>query len=669
MSHHFQSSIFFFLLSVVLSIPNALVAQNPEGCEMPGSKQVKKLWEQAVDEKKPSVRNELYEEILKAEPDHTGALFAKYFDQMTKAEKNPMGKGIAFGYDPMKRVAEQCPDYHPYPYYFMGMIAMERKDFKEAEGHFKRFLKVELPDPRMYPKDYTAKYEQVEALIPQCSFYDSLYSHPVPFAPQVVPGVSSRDNEYLAILSPDGENALYIRNHMVTRKNDLTPRQVEEFTISRKQTDGSFDKGTAMPKPFNVTENIGSASMTIDNKRMFLTICNDNAQGYKNCDIFYSDWRAHGWSEPVNLGEGVNKKDAFEGQPTITPDGKTLYFVSIREDEIGDIDNMDLYSSKLQEDGTWGPAKNLGTTINTKKNEKSPFIHEDSHTLYFSSEGHGGVGSFDIYYTKQDSLGNWWKPKNLGHPINTEGADVNFFVAVDGKTAYFSSNEREDGMGGWDLYSFPLYKEARPDRVLFLKGKLTDDQNRRVTDAKVRFENMRTKEVYEVEADSITGNYVAVMNFNSDVVMTVEREGAAFTSRYLSTEDSSLTGITKMNVEVKAAKAGEAYRLHDINFAVQSFDLTTPSKNILNAFSKYLKANPKVKVAIHGHTDSDGAAGLNMTLSQNRAKAVYDHLVSLGIASSRLSHQGFGATKPIAPNETAEGKAKNRRTEFIITGK
>jgi outer membrane protein OmpA-like peptidoglycan-associated protein len=202
-----------------------------------------------------------------------------------------------------------------------------------------------------------------------------------------------------------------------------------------------------------------------------------------------------------------------------------------------------------------------------------------------------------------------------------------------------------------------------------LKGKLTDDQNRRVTDAKVRFENMRTKEVYEVEADSITGNYVAVMNFTSDVVMTVEREGAAFTSRYFSTEDTLLTGVTKMNVEVKEAKAGEAYRLHDIHFDFERFELNVASKNILTAFATYLKANPKVKVAIHGHTDSDGSDALNMTLSQNRAKAVNDYLISKGIAVARLSHQGFGATKPIALNTTPEGKAKNRRTEFVITGK
>ncbi len=667
--HHSPSSIFHLLVALSFMLYTAATAQNPEGCEMPGGKKVQKLWEDAQAEKKPSERRALYDQVLEQEPSHPGALFGKYYEQLKQAEKNPMGKGIGFGYEPMKQVVDQCPDYHPYPFYYLGMICMERKTFKEAEQHFKAFLKLELPDPRMYPKDYTEKYTEVEALLPKCAYYDSLYSHPVPFDPKVVPGVSSRNNDYLAILSPDGDNALYIRRHQVRRKNDLTPREIEEFTISRRKPDGTFDDGTAMPRPFNLTENLGSASMTIDNKRMFLTICDDLATGYKNCDIYYSDWHPAGWGDPVNLGEGVNGKNSFEGQPTVTPDGKTLYFVSIREDEIGDIDNMDLYISHLQDDGTWGPAKNMGTTINTKKNEKSPFIHEDSHTLYFSSEGHSGVGKFDIYYTKQDSLGNWIKPKNIGHPINSEGDDVGFFVNVDGQTAYFSSNEREDGVGGWDLFSFELYKEARPEKVLFVKGKLKDEKNGRVTSGTVQLTNMRTKEVREVDVDSITGGYVAVMNLDADVMLTVKKDDAAFTSRYFSKDDPELGGVVKEDIQVKNLKAGEAYRINDINFDFEKSELTTASRNILDAFAAYLKNNPKLKVAIHGHTDSDGSASLNMTLSESRAKAVRDHLVAQGVAASRLTHKGFGATKPIADNSTPEGKAKNRRTEFVIEAK
>ncbi|MFC2175891.1 OmpA family protein, partial [Bacteroidota bacterium] len=425
----------------------------------------------------------------------------------------------------------------------------------------------------------------------------------------------------------------------------------------------------AMPYPFNVTENVGSATLTVDNKRMFLTICNDNATGYKNCDIFYSDWVNNQWGEPVNVGQGVNGINSFEGQPTVTPDGKTLYFVSIREDEIGDIDNMDLYVSHLQEDGTWGAAKNLGTTINSKGNEKSPFIHEDSHTLYFSSDGHDGIGDFDIYYAKHNEASNWTKPLNLGFPINTEGAEVGFFVSVDGKTAFISSNEREDGIGGWDLFSFPLYKEVRPEKVLFLKGTLKDENNEQITNATVSFKDLKTKEVTEVEVDTITGNYVAVMNFSNDIVMTIKKEDAAFTSRYLSTSDSSLNEIKTMDVEVKKVKVGETYKLHDIKYSFESYEVSEESKMMLVEFADYLKANPKMKVAIHGHTDNVGTPGLNLKLSQDRAKSVFDVLVAAGIKSSRMTYKGFGEAKPLQPNTSSEGRAENRRTEFVITAK
>lgn len=658
----------FFLLFFSFSLFSlSSFSQNPNACEMPGNKKVKQLWEQALAEKKPSVRRELYDQILAQEEDHFGAIFAKAYEQLSKAEKDPMSKGIAFGYRPMKEVADLCPTYHMYPYYYMGLIAMQKKEFKEAEGHFKQFLTIEFDDPRWYPKDFEQKTLEVEAWIPQCQYYDSLYSNPVPFEPKVVKGISSRDNEYLGIISPDNEVALYIRRHFVKRKNDLTPKEIEEFTRSKRLPDGEFDEGAPMPSPFNVTENVGSASLTVDNKRMYLTICNDNADGYKNCDIFYSDWHFHGWDEPINVGPGVNGKNSFEGQPTITPDGKTLYFVSIREDEIGDVDNMDLYVSDLQEDGTWSQAKNLGTTINTKGHEKSPFIHEDSHTLYFSSDGHKGIGDFDVYFTRHDSLGQWTTPHNIGFPINTEHADVGFFVAVDGKTAYISSNEREDGVGGWDLFSFPLYKEARPEKVLFIKGKLKDENNRRITDATIEFKNMDTKQVTQVNVDTLTGDYVAVMNFSSDMVMTVKKKDAAFTSRYLSKEDTTLNDIKKLDVEVKQVKVGEAYTLYDIKYETDRFNLDDESETMMGEFAEYLRSNPKMKVAIHGHTDNIGSPESNMKLSNDRAKAVYDILVKDGISASRLSFKGFGETKPKKPNTSEEGRSQNRRTEFVIT--
>ena len=217
------------------------------------------------------------------------------------------------------------------------------------------------------------------------------------------------------------------------------------------------------------------------------------------------------------------------------------------------------------------------------------------------------------------------------------------------------------------MFSFELYKEARPEKVLFLKGQLRDENNRRITDATIKFKNMQTKEVTEVDVDTLTGDYVAVMNFSSDMVMTVDKKGAAFTSRYLSREDSTLNDVKKIDLEVKQVKVGASYKLHDIRYETDRFNLDEESETLMAEFADYLKQNPKMKVAIHGHTDNIGSPADNMELSENRAKAVYDVLVKKGVSSSRLAYKGFGETKPVASNTTAEGRSENRRTEFVIT--
>lgn len=669
----FRSSFFEFRIFIIVlfAVHSSFIAfsQNPDACEMPGNKKINKLWEQAKVERKPSVRNELCKKILEDEPDHHGAIFLKTYSQLRKAERDPRAK-LGWAKDKLEKVAELCPEYHPYTFFYLAKLSMGEKKMTKALGYFKQFMELEYADDRMYPKDYTEKYDEAEELMKNAEYYKEIYEKPVPFDPKVVEGVSSKKNEYLAIISPDDVYCLYIRSLERKAKNDLTPRQVEEFTRSKRMPDGKFHGGKPMMKPFNLSENVGSATLTVDNRRMYLTICEVDAQGYKNCDIFtsYKD-QFHMWSEPVSVGDGVNQKNSFEGQPTITPDGKTLYFVSIREDSIGSINDMDLYVSHKGEDGKWGKAENVGRKINTKGNEKSPFIHEDSHTLYFSSDGHLGVGEFDIYYVRQDSAGNWTTPKNIGYPINTEHDDVGFFVSTDGKTGYFNSNERRDGIGGWDLFSFPLYEEARPEKVLFMKGQLLDEKNKPVTDAKIEFRNIETKELTQIDVDSITGKYVAVVNFTDDMIMSVDKKGTGFNSRYLSVEDTTLEKIVTEDVEVKKMEVGSTHRLHNINFASDSYDLNPKAKALLVEFVRFLKANRTLKVGIHGHTDSTGDDNKNLTLSKNRARSVYRFLMDSGIPGSRLSHNGFGENKPLGDNSTKTGRAKNRRTEFVILGK
>lgn len=657
----------FFISFLLISLISS--AQERAPCNLPENKKAQKLFDEAEAEKKPSVRRELLEQVIEIEPEHYQARYQFAYENIKLAERN-YRMTYDFAAKHLEQVIKECPNYHPYPYYYLGNIAMGKKDYQKAVEYFDKFLKLEYANVSDYPKDYEKKYEEVEQLKKDAAFYAELYKNTVPFEPKVVSGISTKANEYLGIISPDNEVALYIRNYEKLKKGDLTPKLVEEFTVSHNTPNG-FDNGEAMPPPFNMTENVGGASISLNNKKLYLTICKIDMEGYKNCDIYTSELVNGEWTEPVSVGDGINQKNSFEGQPTVSADGKTMYFVSIREDEIGDIDNMDIYKSELQPDGKWGKAKNLGTKINTNKNEKSPFIHSDSHTLYFSSDGLKGVGGFDIFYARQDSTGEFQTPVNIGYPINSEKDDVGFFVSTDAKTAFFSSNELKNGIGGWDMYSFHLYKEARPEVMRIAKGELKDENNNAVTKAKVELKNLQTKEIRQVDVDTITGEYIAVMNTNADYIMTVKSETAAFTSQLIAKEDTTkpVEQVKKIDFEVRKIQTGGAYRINNINFATNSYEMDHNSKLVLDEFIIFLVDNPSIKIAIHGHTDDIGNDADNMTLSQNRAKAVYEYISGKGIEKGRLSYKGFGETKFLVPNSSEENRAKNRRTEFVILSK
>ncbi|UPT66450.1 MAG: OmpA family protein [Sphingobacteriales bacterium JAD_PAG50586_3] len=396
---------------------------------------------------------------------------------------------------------------------------------------------------------------------------------------------------------------------------------------------------------------------------MYFTICRDEA-GYRNCDIYYSVFSNNEWGDITKL-DGVNLPDYWESQPSVSSDGNTIYFAS---DRPGGQGGMDIYKTVKAADGKWGKPINLGPTINTDLDDKSPFFHTDGQTLYFSSEGHQNLGGFDIFFSKTDSTGKFLKPKNIGYPINTDKDDLGFFCSTDGKTGYFAT-DRQKGVGGYDIMGFDLYAAARPEKVLFVKGTLKDDAGKPVKNATVEIKNIDNKQITKVQVDTTTGRYVTAVALKSDYILTVKQPGTAFTSQYFSKADTATAKPRKVDLEVAPIKAGKAYTLNNINFATNSFELPKQSKLVVDEFAIFLSENPTMKVAIHGHTDDVGNDAANMTLSDNRAKAVYDYLVSKGIDSSRLSFKGFGETKPLAPNTTEPNRAKNRRTEFVIVAK
>jgi outer membrane protein OmpA-like peptidoglycan-associated protein len=436
--------------------------------------------------------------------------------------------------------------------------------------------------------------------------------------------------------------------------------------FSRLQPDGKFDSGDEMPEPFNLNDNEGGATLTDDNKTLYYTVCKYNTNNtYYNCDIYYSELVDGDWTPIKSVSDKINMPTTWESQPSISADGKTLYFVS---DRPGGYGGYDIYKAMKNDNGEWSAPVNLGPTINSIGNEKSPFIHPDGKTLYFSSDGWLGMGGYDIFYSHLNDDGTWTKPVNIGYPINSPDDEVGFFVSTDGKKGYFASNKLK-GPGGWDVYSFDLYDKARPEKVLFVSGTVKSESESEMANTRIELKNMETKKVSEVPLDSVTGNYVAVTPFNNDYVMTVKKEGYVYETRYIAKSDSTYRMPAHLDLEIHQIELNKSYRINDIYFEFNSFELTEESKAVLDLLIEFLRENPTIYIEIQGHTDNIGNDAENLKLSSNRAKSVYDYLIANKIDSKRLTYKGYGKTIPVASNDTEEGRARNRRTVFVIIRK
>jgi len=631
-----------------------LLAQDKEDpCPLSEVKKAKKYYNDAIDVVR-SNRNEarmLLGKALEIDPEFARANYM-IADLLIKGKKAKEAEPY------LLKVATLCPDLDPMVFFRLGAIAFGEKRFAECNKFLQKFL----------DSDYKKEKERNEAtdMIASASFFLEGFSKPVPFDPKPLQAICTPADEYLPIITPDNKFAYFTRSTFEVQKGLTSePKRIERFSVSNGLGENNFEKGIPMTAPFNKNNNEGGATLSADNKNMYFTICKNDGGDLLNCDIWYSYFSKGVWAEIKNAGIAINGKNTWESQPSLSSDGKTLYFASSREGGFGE---LDIWKSTKDAKGMWSTRENLGPEINTKGSEKSPFFHSDGKTLYFSSTGHQGYGGYDIYFSKLEDNNVWQIPKNIGFPINSEKDDLGFFVSTDGKSGYFASDKIK-GVGGWDIYSFPLYKEARPERVVFVSGELRNEKNEIITDATVEIKNTRTKEVKNIDVDSLTGKYVAVVAFNDDQLITVKKEGKAFTSQYLSTADSTLNIPKKMDIKMEEIKVGKAYKINNINFGVNSYLINKSTLDIVEELTTYLKENPTIKIAIHGHTDNVGDANSNLKLSNDRAKIVQDLLILSDINAERLSYKGFGATKPIAPNTNEKGRALNRRTEFLITEK
>ncbi len=472
--------------------------------------------------------------------------------------------------------------------------------------------------------------------------------------------INTSDPEYLPVLTIDGKQLIFTRKiHQIQ----------EDFFFSRKT-----EKGWRKAIPFtsilfknkenkNSHYNKGSETISQDGKWFLFTIC-DREDGLGSCDIYFSHKTDGGWSTPKNIGSAINSP-YWDTQPSLSPDGKDLYFVSNRPGGYG---GSDIYVSHLQSDGHWGEAVNLGGVVNTAGDESSPFIHADNRTLYFASDGHAGIGGVDLFYVRKKIDHSWGKVHNLGYPINTIDHDGSIFVKADGKTAFYAS-DRKDSRGLLDIYKFQLYPDARPVKTLYVQGRVFDKKTGKNIAADIVLTDLQSgKELTTINSQS-DGHYLITLPVGKAYAFNVKKKGYLFYSAHFALQDSVKWRPFRRDIPLQPIEKEAHIFLENVFFDFDKYHLRQTSFAELDEVVDLLKKNPKLYIQINGYTDSIGTKSHNLELSQNRAQAVVDYLVSKGIDKKRLAAKGFGAQNPVASNETDKGRAENRRTELEITAK
>ena len=651
-------------------------------CEYEPSEKVTKLLDKSKNKKKydSDKRNEFLMDALDEDDKCWPAMHRLGVLYFKRAKRT--GGSFGNAESMLNQLVESCPEYHSNPLYYLGAISFAERDYDSALDYFDRFIHFPDDDPRGFDKDYDKKYDEVQETLPDIRFWQEFYESDMELDPQRVDGVSSSSDEYLPAISPDGEIMFYTRKFMKKAKGDLYSTQVEEFTEShRTDINSLFDDGKALPPPFNINAQYGGATISVDNKEMYIAASNPVAGNPNNIDLYkttfemaYDEVQAkhvYNWTELESVGDHINTDMGWEAQPSLSGDGQLLFFTKIGPECLttnnGDFSH-DIFVCKRKEDGTWGAPKSVGNSINTGGHEKTPFMHSDSKTLYFASSGLRGRGGMDIFYCKMNDDGTFGEAKNIGHPVNSPEDETGLIVSADGEAAYFAS-QRIQGGKGYDVYAFALPEKAKPEKVMVLKGIAENEEGEPAPEVRVQLTYAQSKEVQEIEVDHQDGRYATIVNLErgEDVVMSVVGEDIAFNSRIVADkDDKDPPAVVKLEVETQELSTNKPFLINDIYYSTNSADIDRASTVILDQFALYLQDNPSLVIEIRGHTDDVGSEGDNLALSMDRAFEVRGYLERQGVPGKRISAQGFGESKPVGSNDSGSGRAKNRRTEFVV---
>ncbi len=527
--------------------------------------------------------------------------------------------------------------------------------YGEALEHYKMYLDA-TPQDNEIEKEINRKIESSR-------FALNARENPVEFEPERLPdAVNSSFDEYWPSLSIDQQQLVVTR---LIEKPGQLPR--EDFYISEYGPDG-WEKARPVAS-INTADNEGAQSLSADGKLLFFTACN-RPGGMGSCDIYYSVRQNGDWTTPVNAGSPLNTS-SWEAQPSFSPDGRYLYFSSNRPGGKGQKDIWRAEFLGIGKNGRlkWNAPENLGDSINTPGNEISPFAHAGNKDFYFASDFHTGMGGLDLFMADIQNDSVFSQPQNLGYPINTSNDEQGLHVSADGQTAFFSS--ARDSLSGLDIYSFQLDESIQPHPATYVKATVSDAETNDPVKAQIELLNLeQPNDLPRIETTGTNGELLLCLPAGKNYSFSVSKNGYLFYSNTFDlTNSKQIHDPYELNIALIPVEVGAEMNLYNIYFETDSFRILPESEPELQKLVELLDNNPGLAVEVQGHTDNTGSAENNRQLSDKRARSVVNFLVSYGIKKERLQWKGYGEERPVADNDTSEGRRKNRRTTIKILEK
>lgn len=466
------------------------------------------------------------------------------------------------------------------------------------------------------------------------------------------PAINRFQLQYFPALTVDERTIIYTSRASTEKKSD------EDLVVSTR-IGGEWIPAQSISKVINTPYNEGAATISADGNTLIFAAC-EGRPSFGSCDLYITYRVGSQWSEPENLGSKVNSK-AWESQPSLSADGRTLYFASNRPGGKGERDIWVTRYNGL----VWSVPENL--SINTPADDTTPFIHANGRTLFFSSKGYPGMGGFDLLVTTKGDT-SWTVPVNLGYPVNTHKDEISLFVSPDGKRGYYASEREVEGQLQSHLVVFPIPADTLvKSKASYISGTVRDAVTGMPLRGQLKMTNLAdTSDVYFAHSDSLTGKYFLVLAQGHEYAMLAHSAGYLFEDFTFTAPESTLLQPDTLDIGLYPIGGGMAVTLQNIYFESDDFRLQEQSRIELDEVAQFILANPGFRFLIEGHTDNVGDSQYNMKLSELRAKTVHDYLLGAGVRAEQISYSGFGEKQPVADNSAEEGRQRNRRIVFRV---